>query len=162
MTYPLVYLFLNRVSTLLIVLKHLSNENQLILKELSPHPRLLFNYMKAIMNIRSGGFSYPENEAESQAYLADLLERSGLEFTDEMAENFVEVCWNSFPLCLQIKKVAVSILAHTDLKLSVWRSSSYDVSFSHNVQLLVDSLHNFSCFVFSFFLSFAVNPSVAL
>ncbi|BBN19147.1 vacuolar protein sorting-associated protein 8 [Marchantia polymorpha subsp. ruderalis] len=82
---------LSPVSTLLIVLKHLSNENQLILKELSPHPRLLFNYMKAIMNIRSGGFSYPENEAESQAYLADLLERSGLEFTDEMAENFVEL-----------------------------------------------------------------------
>jgi hypothetical protein len=93
------------------------------LKELSPHPKLLFNYLKALMNIRSHGLddSHAEFEGDvplaqqagagpssegsghvrerdedhslldSQVHLADFLQRSGLEFTDEMAETFVEV-----------------------------------------------------------------------
>ncbi|KAL3676096.1 hypothetical protein R1sor_026044 [Riccia sorocarpa] len=117
---------LSPVSTIVMVLRHFSRENQHILNALAPHPRLLFSYMKAIMNIRSGGLAYSESTikenirqrqhgqtsgesrlpssgghpgegrvshslAESQSYLADLLERSGLEFTDEMAEDFVEL-----------------------------------------------------------------------
>lgn len=118
------------VFTLRVVLNHFGNENQRILKELSPHPKLLFNYVKAVMNIRSSGLENSQQEQEgdapstqqatasgessgwsnkvafsghgrekdkshsvldSQVHLVDLLQRSGLEFTVEMAETFVEV-----------------------------------------------------------------------
>ncbi|CAM6085101.1 unnamed protein product [Calypogeia fissa] len=120
---------LSTVSTLLVVLKHLSNENQRILRELAPHPKLLFNYLKSVMDIRSidlddssleleGDVASSQQSAsgesadlsrkavlsghgeekdkdqsvlDSQVYLADLLQRSGLEFTNEMAETFVEL-----------------------------------------------------------------------
>lgn len=130
--------FFYRVSTLLIVLKHLSNENQRILRELALHPKLLFNYLKSVMNIRSSGLDDAQLELEgdidsshqsvpgessdlgrkvaryghseekdkdhsvldSQVHLTDLLERSGLEFTVEMAETFVEVGCINFMLAL--------------------------------------------------------------
>lgn len=115
--------------TLWIVLEHLSNDNQQVIRELSSQPRLLFAYLKAIVNARSGSLPPPSVGSqqlvvssshlgsqrhkngktikvkgswqwEPDVNLAELLRRSGLVFTDEMVELYVQVellailCWS--------------------------------------------------------------------
>lgn len=107
--------------TLWIVLKHLSSDNLQIIEKLASHPKLLFGYMKGIMDARPGGnnSSGMENSVtsshgkykerlsnrqrsasgrlsrvekwEPNVDIKDLLQRSDVVFTDDMAELYVEV-----------------------------------------------------------------------
>lgn len=102
-------------------MKHLSSDNQQVIEKLASHPKLLFGYMKGIMDARPGGnnSSGMENSVislhgkhkerlsnrqqsvsgrfsrvdqwEPNVDIRDLLQRSGVAFTDDMAELYVEV-----------------------------------------------------------------------
>ena len=107
--------------TLWIVLKHLSSDNEQVMEKLTSHPKLLFSYMKGIMDARpgannssgiensvisshsrhkkllsnrqqssSGRFSRVE-QWEPNVDIRELLQRSDVVFTDDMAELYVEV-----------------------------------------------------------------------
>lgn len=103
--------------TLWIVLKHFSSDNQKVMEKLASHPKLLFAYLKGIMDARPGGnnLSGLENavklsfgkhkdrlpnrqkstsgrvEWDPNVDIRDLLRRSDVVFTDDMAELYVEV-----------------------------------------------------------------------
>ena len=96
----------------MIMLKHFSKEHTQIILDLKPYPPLLFQYLKQIMNARSGfkpskGASLPSVEqANSNLHLldntnsgvllfedlSDLVKNAGLEFSNETEEQYVEVC----------------------------------------------------------------------
>ncbi len=101
--------------TLWIVLEHLSGENQRVMKELGSHSQLLFASIgsKPVVVASSSSHSVTFEEKDSSAseqletggipsifiqsqwepdiHVGDLLQRSGMEFTDEMAELYVQV-----------------------------------------------------------------------
>ncbi|KAH9322060.1 hypothetical protein KI387_016699, partial [Taxus chinensis] len=107
---------LSRESTFVLVLEHFDKENQEIMSELSPHPKLLFLYLKTIIDVRSHGVpKYPsptlENNSKISLFgmkgldqskelkgyldrisnLPEYVQRHGIEVTDEMAELYLEM-----------------------------------------------------------------------
>ena len=95
----------------MIMLKHFSKEHTQIILDLKPYPPLLFQYLKQIMNARSGikpskGASLPSVEQTTTNLhlldntnsgvlviedLSDLVKNAGLEFSNETEEQYVEV-----------------------------------------------------------------------
>jgi hypothetical protein len=93
------------------MLKHFSKEHTQIISDLKPYPPLLFQYLKQIMNARSGfkpskptgvpsvkqsntNFHLLDNSNSGGLViedLSDLVKNAGLEFSNETEEQYVEV-----------------------------------------------------------------------
>ncbi|GLJ14759.1 hypothetical protein SUGI_0239380 [Cryptomeria japonica] len=107
---------LSREATFLLVLEHYYKESQEIISELSPHPNLLFLYLKTMIDVHSHGVpKYPsapldnnlnislfglkglDQSKELKDYLdrisklPEYVQRHGIEVTDEMAELYLEL-----------------------------------------------------------------------
>lgn len=99
-----------RQRTLAIVLEHFKKDNDGILTILAKDQYLQFSYLKALMDIRTYGICHPLPEllerrlhpsqrilgdqilfSDKEITLSELLQQSDLQFTDEMAELYVEV-----------------------------------------------------------------------
>ncbi|KAJ7567914.1 hypothetical protein O6H91_01G011900 [Diphasiastrum complanatum] len=110
---------LSSEATLFVVLQHFHMGTDRVIKTLESHPRLLFQYLKAVMNFRSGicedgaclslkmgsvssdtqssaGSLASRNDRGSmildkQPSLTELLQHSGMEITDETAELYIQL-----------------------------------------------------------------------